>query len=98
MEYVYYDKRVVNILPHNAVGVYIWSVEQGCKAKPISFFLIFKYFLLIYWLRWVFVAVHRLSLVAVSGGQLLLFVVVCRLLIVVASLVVEYRLWAHRLQ
>ena len=39
---------------------------------------------------WVFVAMHRLSLGAVSGG--LLFVVVPRLLIMVASLVEEHRL------
>ena len=39
---------------------------------------------------WVFVAMHRLSLVAVSGG--LLFVVVPRLLTAVASLVEEHRL------
>ena len=38
-----------------------------------------------FWLRWVFVAARWLSLVVVSGG--LLFVAVCGLLIVVASLV-----------
>ena len=36
-----------------------------------------------FWLFWVFVAAHELSLVAASGG--LLFVVVHRLLIAVAS-------------
>ena len=41
-------------------------------------------------LHWVFVAVPRLSLVVVSGR--LLFVAVCRLLIAVASLVVEHGL------
>ena len=43
----------------------------------------------------VFVAIHRLSLVAASGGYSL--VVVCRVLIAVASLVPEHRLqgtWA----
>ena len=45
-------------------------------------------------LRWVFVAVHGLSLVAVSGGYSwgLLFVAVHGLLIDVASFVKEHRL------
>ena len=49
--------------------------------------MLFIYF----WLRWVFVAACRLSLVAESGGGLL-FVAVHRLLIAVASLVAEHRL------
>ena len=44
---------------------------------------------LIDWLHWVFVAVHGLSLVAVSRGY---SVAVHGLLIVVASLVAEHRL------
>ena len=47
-------------------------------------------FLIYFWLRWVFVAVCRLSLVASSGG--LLFVVVHGLLMAVASLVAEHGL------
>ena len=36
---------------------------------PATFFLFLNIYLFIYlWLRWVFVAVHWLSLVAVSGG------------------------------
>ena len=50
------------------------------------FFLNFIYF----WLRWVFIAACRLSLVAASGG--LLFVAVHGLLTAVASLVVEHEL------
>ena len=42
------------------------------------------------WLRWVFVAMSRLSLIADSGGYSL--VGVHGLLIAAASLVVEYRL------
>ena len=49
------------------------------------FFSLFIYF----WLRWVFVAVYGLSLVVASRGY---SVAVCRLLIVVASLVVEHGL------
>ena len=47
----------------------------------------FKFYLFIFWLRWVFVAARGLSLVAVSG-----------LLIEVASLVAEHGLQAHGLQ
>ena len=43
-----------------------------------------------FWLLWVFLAAHWLSLVARSGGYSL--VVVRRLLIVVASLVTKHRL------
>ena len=50
----------------------------------VVFFLIINF-----WLHWVFVAAHGLSLVVVSGT--LLFVG-CQLLIVVASLVAEQRL------
>ena len=53
-------------------------------------FLFFFFNSLNFWLHWVFVAARGLSLVAVSGG--LLFVVVCGLLIAVASLVAEHRL------
>ena len=47
-------------------------------------FYLFIYLFIYFWLCWVFVAVHRLSLVAASGGY---SVVVRRLLIMVASLV-----------
>ena len=50
--------------------------------------IIFKLFIY-FWLCWVFIAVCRLSLVAVSGETL---VVVSGLLIEVASLVAEHRL------
>ena len=59
----------------------------------IAFFFFFNlfYFILFYlWLRWVFVAVH--GLFSGCGEQGLLFVVVHRLLIVVASLVEEHGL------
>ena len=44
----------------------------------------------LFWLPWFFLTVHRLSLVVASRG--LLFLTVCRLLIMVASLVAEHRL------
>jgi len=47
-------------------------------------------FICIFWLHWVFVALHGLSLAAVSGDYSL--AVVHRLLIAVASLVAEHRL------
>ena len=75
---------------------------QGKKNKKIleirnesdySFFKFFKVFNLIclfyFWLHWFFVALYGLSLAAWAGGY---SVAVNRLLIAVASLVVEYRL------
>ena len=51
----------------------------------LNLFILFIYF----WLRWVFVAVRGLSLVAASWGY---SVVVSRLLVAVASLVAEHGL------
>ena len=48
------------------------------------------FFFLNFWLHWVFVAALELSLVVVSGE--LLFTVVPRLLIEVASLIAKHRL------
>ena len=63
--------------------------EDEAVAVNKEFF--FNLYLCIYfWLRWVFVVVRRLSLVAASGG--LLFVAVRGLLIAVTSLVVEHGL------
>ena len=58
-----------------------------------SFFLSFS---LSSWLHWVSIATCGLSLVAVSGGYSL--VVVHRLLISVASLVLEHEVQAHKFQ
>ena len=52
-------------------------------------FKIYYIIIIIIWLCWLFVAVHGLSLVAVSGGY---SVAAHGLLIAVASLVVEHRL------
>ena len=54
--------------------------------KPSFNTYIFIYF----WLHWVLIVAHRLSLVSVSRGYCI--VAVCALLIVVASLVAEDRL------
>ena len=51
----------------------------------------FSFYVFIYWLCWVFVATYGFSLVAASGKYSV--VEVCRLLIVMASLVAEHRLW-----
>ena len=57
-------------------------------SQLIIFFLKNQFYLFIYfWLRWVFVAAHGLSLVAASRG--ILFVEVHGRLIAVASLVAE---------
>ena len=57
-----------------------------------SFFFFYYLFILFiyFWLCWVFVAARGLSLV--GGERGLLFIVVCRLLIAVASLVAEHGL------
>ena len=56
-------------------------------------FFFFLRFIYLFWLLWVFVAAHRLSLVAVSGGSSP--AAGCRLLIAVASLVVVVSLVAE---
>ena len=61
-----------------------FSTVSTCLTMR-SFF--FNY---LFWLHWVFVAVQGLCVVAVRGGYSL--VAMCGLLIVVVSLVVEYRL------
>ena len=54
-----------------------------------------KFLFISFWLHWVFIVAHRLSLVAASGGYSL--VVVHGLLIAVASLVAEHRLQGTQL-
>ena len=60
-------------------------VSSWLDGSFLSFFFLINLFILFiyFWLRWVFVAARGLSLVVASGG--LLFIAVCRLLIVVAS-------------
>ena len=55
------------------------AVGEGAKLAHVLFF--FFFFLIYFWLRWVFVAVRGLSLVAARG-----------LLIAVASLAAEHGL------
>ena len=66
------------------------QVNLRNKVKEVSFFffLIITYLFIYFWLRWVFIAVRRLSLVAASRGYSLL----CERLIAVASLVAEHGL------
>ena len=61
---------------------------HACQGCNLSFFLK-KQYLYISWLRWVFLAACRPSLVAASGNYSLLL---CGFLIVVASLVEEHKL------
>ena len=64
----------------------------------VGFFFFFNLLILFiyFWLRWVFVAAHGLSLVAASGGYSSLQC--AGLLIAVASLVAEHGLYARGLQ
>ena len=67
----------------------------GPRVIYICIYLYFKNFIFIYfWLYWIFIAVHGLSLVVAPGGYPL--VVVHRLLIAVASLIVEHGLSGFR--
>ena len=68
-------------------------LESNCllhiHTQHFSFFFFFNF-----WLCWVFVAVHGLSLVAESRGYSL--VAVHRLLIAVTSVAAEHRLYSAR--
>ena len=67
------------------------ALRQGSACLFFYFFIYTTYF----WLCWVFVAVWAFSSCSERG---LLFIVVRGLLIAVASLVAEHRLWARWLQ
>ena len=58
------------------------------SSSLLTFCLTFKLLLIYFWLCWVFIAVHRLSLVAASGGYSL---VAHGILIAMASLAAEHR-------
>ena len=73
-------KRILNVI-RNCHSDW-FEVMPHCRFLKINLFIFY------FWLCWVFIAVHRLSLVAASGG--LLFVEVRGLLTAVASLVVEH--------
>ena len=62
-----------------------------CPHRFLLLLLLFYF-----WLHWVFVA--ALGLFSSCGKRRLLFVTVCRLLTVVASLVAEHRLLVRGLQ
>ena len=66
------------------------TVSLSFFKYNFTFIFIYLFIYLFFCLSWVFAAVHGLSLVAASGG--LLFIAVCRLLTVVASLVAEHGL------
>ena len=68
-------------------------MERSQKSTSVA--LLYHLYFLMFWLRWVSVAAHRLSLAVASGSYSL--VAVCRPLTVVPSLVVEYELWIHGL-
>ena len=78
------------VVYRNIVDFYVLILHLMSLLSSLS---ILTFFFL---LHWVFVAVHRLYLVAATGATLF---AVCGLLIVVASLVVEHGLsiWVHRL-
>ena len=63
------------------------STQKILTSELNSFFLVFIYAFIDFWLCWVFAALHSCSLVAAVGAYSL--AAVPRLLIVVASFVVE---------
>ena len=65
------------------------------EELPLKYFFLISVYVFIFGCAWVFIAVCGLSLTAMSRGDSL--VGVLRLLTVVVSLVVEHRLWAHKL-
>ena len=72
------------------MGLWLEAVDLCLKKNSwLAFFFLFIYLFFNLWLCWVFVAAQAFSS---CGEQGLLFVVVCGLLIEVASLVAEHRL------
>lgn len=67
------------------LSLFIQQITKIKKKKKVIYF----------WLPWVLLAMHRLSLVVASGGYSLFLV--HRLLVAVASLLVGCGLSAHRL-
>ena len=68
------------------------KLPDGFQESIFFFFLmiyLFIYLFIYFWLCWVFVAAHRLSLVAARGA---LFMALSGLLIAVASLAAEHGL------
>ena len=74
------------------MGVPLYVTHCFSLAAFIFFnlFILLFYLFIYFWLPWVFVAAHRLFSCCSEWG--LLFVAVCGLLIVVASLVAEHKL------
>ena len=72
----------------NIAAINIWVQSFFFFNDSQMFFLLLNIYL--FWLCWVFIAARGLYLVAASGGYSL--VVVCRLLIALASLIVGHGL------
>ena len=68
-----------------------FMIHDPLVSKRIHFGILFSLSFIYFWLRWVFVVTRRLSPVAAGRGSSL--VAVCGLLVAVASIVGEHRLW-----
>ena len=53
----------------------LWEKLVMRNSKRVFDFFIYKFLCIYFWLRWVFIAAHRLSLVAASGDYSLLWCV-----------------------
>ena len=69
----------------------LFMLLSKSSSSSLTFCLTLKLLLIYFWLCWVFIAMHRLSLVTVSGGYSL---VAHRILIAIAPLVAEHKLWS----
>ena len=74
-----------------------FMIHDPLLSKRIHFGILYSLSFVYFWLRWVFIVTRRLSPVAAGRGSFLVAVrgpvAVCGLLVAVASLVAEHRLW-----
>ena len=63
---------VREILVPEGSRIWTWLYVALCTSRICAVLFFFLIYLFIFWLHWVFVATHRLSLVAASGGHSLL--------------------------
>ena len=68
-------------------GMHLNLSDHHLKITTYIYFILFLFY---FWPHWAFVAMR--GLFSHCGERALLFIVVCRLLIAVASFVVEHRL------
>ena len=86
----------LSLMPGNHINQYVYRLFLLFFKWSQFIFVLLLFYSYIFWLYWVFVAVHWLSLVVASGGHSV--VGLHWLLVSVAFLVAAHRLWVSRLQ